>query len=384
MMTAISAPPVHLGAVAKQPATAVVGYGFGDFAMNLSFSMSTSFLLYYFTDVAGLSAAAVGTMFLVVRLWDAFTDLFAGRVVDKVMTRWGKFRPFILWFAVPVLFLSFLNFNIPTPGIKWLGIFEVNPDTNAQLLYAYLAYAVLGLVYSLINIPYGSLASAMTQSVNERAKLVAGRAFGAAIGGVLLTYIVAPQISAIQKTAPKLAPNADAAAKAAYDAAVLVYRQNVQSVFTTDHPAVHPGRLDRLLPHLPVVPRGGRPHDPPKVTIKETIDDAQAQQAAGLPVRGELLLPDRPVRGRRLHGLLRQVRARRHLADRHHDPGELRHRAADHPDHPAGSSARSARRTSSSGAACSPSSAASPCSSSRPARWPSPWSSWPSRASAPR
>ncbi|HEY3545982.1 MAG TPA: MFS transporter, partial [Propionicimonas sp.] len=116
-MTAISAPPVHLGAVAKQPATAVVGYGFGDFAMNLSFSMSTSFLLYYFTDVGGLSAAAVGTMFLVVRLWDAFTDLFAGRAVDKVMTRWGKFRPFILWFAVPVLFLSFLNFNIPTPGI---------------------------------------------------------------------------------------------------------------------------------------------------------------------------------------------------------------------------------------------------------------------------
>ena len=80
-------------------ATAIAGYGLGDFAMNLAFSMTTSFLLYYLTDVAGLTAAAVGTMFLVVRLWDAFTDLFAGRMVDKTMTRFGKFRPFILWFA---------------------------------------------------------------------------------------------------------------------------------------------------------------------------------------------------------------------------------------------------------------------------------------------
>ena len=70
-----------LGSLAKQPARAVLGYGLGDFANNLAFSMGTSFLLYYLTDVAGVTAAAVGTMFLVVRLWDAFTDLFAGRLV---------------------------------------------------------------------------------------------------------------------------------------------------------------------------------------------------------------------------------------------------------------------------------------------------------------
>ncbi len=183
-MTTTATSPSHLGALEKQPATAIAGYGLGDFAMNLAFSMTTSFLLYYLTDVAGLTAAAVGTMFLVVRLWDAFTDLFAGRMVDKTMTRFGKFRPFILWFAVPVLFLSFLNFNVPSEGVKWLGVFEWQLDDAGKLLYAYLAYAILGLVYSLINIPYGSLASAMTQSVNERAKLVASRAFGSAIGGV--------------------------------------------------------------------------------------------------------------------------------------------------------------------------------------------------------
>lgn len=232
-MTTTATSPSHLGALEKQPATAIAGYGLGDFAMNLAFSMTTSFLLYYLTDVAGLTAAAVGTMFLVVRLWDAFTDLFAGRMVDKTMTRFGKFRPFILWFAVPVLFLSFLNFNVPSEGVKWLGVFEWQLDDAGKLLYAYLAYAILGLVYSLINIPYGSLASAMTQSVNERAKLVASRAFGSAIGGVFLAYVVAPQISALQKTAPKLAADADAAAKAAYEAAKIVYRQNVQNVFTT-------------------------------------------------------------------------------------------------------------------------------------------------------
>ncbi len=270
-MTTTALPTRHLGALEKQPATAVVGYGLGDFAMNLAFSMGTSFLLYYFTDVAGLTAAAIGTMFLVVRLWDAFTDLFAGRMVDKTMTRWGKFRPFILWFAVPVLFLSFLNFNVPTEGVKWLGLFDVSLDTSGRLLYAYLAYAVLGLVYSLINIPYGSLASAMTQSVNQRAKLVAARAFGAAVGGVLLTYIVAPQISAIQKTAPKLAENADAAAQAAYKAAAVVYRQNVQSVFTTTTLLfVLLGSIAFFLTFWWC--REAVVRSTPRVTIKETLD----------------------------------------------------------------------------------------------------------------
>jgi len=210
-------------------------------------------------------------MFLAVRLWDAFADLFAGRMVDRTMTRFGKFRPFILWFAVPVLFLSVLNFNVPTPGVKWLGVFDVSLSASGRVLYMYLAYAVLGLCYSLINIPYGSLASAMTQSVSQRAKLVAGRAFGAAIGGVLLTYIVAPRISALQKTAPKLAANADATAKAAYDAAALAYRQNVQSVFTTTTLLfVLIGSVAFLLTFFWC--RESVVRTTPKVSIRETFD----------------------------------------------------------------------------------------------------------------
>jgi len=268
----------HKGAVAKQPATAVIGYGLGDFACNLAFAMSTAFLLYYMTDVAGLSAAAIGTMFLVVRLWDAFADLFAGRMVDRTMTRFGKFRPFILWFGLPVLFLSVLNFSVPTPGMKWLGLFEWNLDTAGRLLYAYLAYAILGLLYSLVNIPYGSMASAMTQSVGERAKLVASRTFGAAIGGVLLTFIIAPQISAIQRTAPKLAPDADAAAKAAYEAAALTYRQNLQNVFTqTTLWFVVIGSIAFFLTFLWC--REAVVRTSPTVSIKETFETLRVNKA---------------------------------------------------------------------------------------------------------
>src|SRR5690606_11599305 len=90
------------------------GYAAGDAANNLAFSMSSAFLLLYYTDVAGISAAAVATLFLLVRIFDAFADIFAGRVVDRTMTRWGKFRPFFLFGAVPVLGLSVAVFSVPS------------------------------------------------------------------------------------------------------------------------------------------------------------------------------------------------------------------------------------------------------------------------------
>ena len=331
-MSTTIAPPQNRDALAKQPVTSVLGYGLGDFACNLSIAMTTTFLLYYMTDVAGISAAAVGTMFLVVRLWDAFTDLFAGRMVDKTMTRFGKFRPFLLWFAVPVLFMSFLNFNIPSPGIKWLGLFEWNLDYAGRLLYAYLAYAILGLMYSLINIPYGSLASAMTQSVGERAKLVASRAFGAAIGGVLLTYIISPQIAALQKTAPKLAKDADAAAKAAYEAAALTYRQNLQNIFTqTTLLFVLIGSIAFFLTFWWC--RESVVRATPTVSISETFDTLKSNKAlaylcaasffyliAAFAVGGSTAFYAKYVMG--------------DIADREHGAGQRGHQPADHPVHP--------------------------------------------------
>src|SRR3954470_527898 len=154
-----------------------LGYASGDAANNLAFSMTSMLLLLYYTDIAGISAAAIRTMFLVVRFWDAFADLFAGRLVDKAQTRWGKFRPFILFGALPLLLMSVAVFSIPGPL----------HGTSAGLVWAYITYAALGLLYSLVNIPYGSLAAAMTQMPTERARLATFRVIGSN-----LTHLIFP------------------------------------------------------------------------------------------------------------------------------------------------------------------------------------------------
>jgi glucuronide carrier protein len=181
MDTATAAPataPPRLGALQ------FLGYAAGDAANNLAFSMTSFFLLIYYTDVVGISAATVGTLFLVIRVWDAFADVFAGRVVDRTMTRWGKFRPFFIFAGPPVLLLSLATFTVP-------GQFE---GAGAKLAAAYLTYGLLGLAYSLVNIPYGSLAAAMTQRPGERAKLASFRMIGTAVTTIMLAFVVSPQI----------------------------------------------------------------------------------------------------------------------------------------------------------------------------------------------
>lgn len=161
----------------------IIGYGAGDAANNLAFTTATMFLLVYYTDVAGISAAAAGTLLLVVRLFDAFADVFAGRIVDRTFSkRFGKFRPFIMFGSIPLLLLSVATFSIPELG------------ESGTLLYAYVTYAALGLAYSLVNIPYGSLAGAMTQDPGERAKLGSARMVGALLVGSALGIFVAPLI----------------------------------------------------------------------------------------------------------------------------------------------------------------------------------------------
>ncbi len=199
----------------------VGSYMLGDFGCNLAFNLGAAWLLFYYTDVAGISAAAIGTMFFVVRLMDAFLDLVAGRLVDRTMTRWGKFRPFILFLSIPLLFLSFLTFHVPGS----LQDQARSGNEGPALLYAYLTYIGVGFLYSMVNIPYGWLASAMTQSVKERAKLVSWRMWGSAAAGVFLTYLIAPRIKDVQDQI--------AAAKKANDSAKLVALQSdMQSICT--------------------------------------------------------------------------------------------------------------------------------------------------------
>jgi glucuronide carrier protein len=160
-----------------------LGYAAGEVANNLTFSMVSAFLLIYYTDVAGISAATAGTLFLVVRIWGGFTDLYAGHRVDGTNTRWGRFRPYLLFGALPLLLLLIAMFTIPS------GLSD-----SAKVVWACVSYALFQLAYSFVNIPYGSLSAAMTQEPDERARLSTGRVIAASLTILLIAAVVSPQI----------------------------------------------------------------------------------------------------------------------------------------------------------------------------------------------
>ncbi|MFP5286541.1 MAG: glycoside-pentoside-hexuronide (GPH):cation symporter [Thermoanaerobaculia bacterium] len=174
---------VRSEATGKLPWSRVVGYACGDAGCNVAFQMTGLFLLIYYTDVAGLSAADAAGIIGFVKLWDAFADIFAGRMVDRTMTRWGKFRPFILWFSFPLLATNLLAFYVPDFA-----------NYGAKLAWGYVTYALTGTLYSLVNIPFGSLAGAMTQEPAERSKLAGARMVGSGFTILVLAVLLAPRL----------------------------------------------------------------------------------------------------------------------------------------------------------------------------------------------
>lgn len=159
-----------------------VGYGLGDTASNVVFQVVIGFLMYFYTDVFGISAAAVGTLFLVVRIFDGITDPLMGGIADRTDTKWGKYRPFLLWCAIPYGLLAVLAFT--TPDFS---------DTG-KLVYAYITYALLMTVYTAINIPYSALGGVMTSSPTERASVQSYRFALAMVGGALVTASTLPLV----------------------------------------------------------------------------------------------------------------------------------------------------------------------------------------------
>ncbi|MCL1948431.1 MAG: MFS transporter [Turicibacter sp.] len=161
-----------------------VGYASGDLACNLIFATVTSYLLFFYTEIFGLAPAAVAVMFLVVRIFDAVNDPIMGIVVDKTNTRYGRFRPYILFGAIPFAVIAILAFM--TPDLSPMG----------RLVYAYVTYMGLSLAYTVVNIPYGALTPAMTNDGDEIVSLTSFRMFFANLGGLIIAFFV-PFLSGI-------------------------------------------------------------------------------------------------------------------------------------------------------------------------------------------
>lgn len=173
----------------------LLGYAFGDWGGCMTFAIMGSFLLPYYTTIAGFSAVQVSLMFLLIKIWDAINDPMMGAIMDQLFARNKsdqKFRPY-LRIAAPIMALSAIAmFNIPT---------GINPA--ARLVFAYVTYLLYEASYTMFNIPYGSLMSAMAETETERAQLSSARGFGSVIGNVLPMIIFPVIIDFFSNTNPQ-------------------------------------------------------------------------------------------------------------------------------------------------------------------------------------
>ena len=156
-----------------------IGYMFGDIGNDFFFILASSFLMVFYTKVLGIAGEVVGTLFLVARALDAVTDITMGRIVDRSTPKKnGRFRPFIRAMAIPVVLAGIIMFVPAAKNLPYWG----------KLIYIYTTYLFWGSIcYTGINIPYGSMASAITEDPIERTSLSTFRSIGAAIAGVIVS-----------------------------------------------------------------------------------------------------------------------------------------------------------------------------------------------------
>ncbi|MET1249995.1 glycoside-pentoside-hexuronide (GPH):cation symporter [Sporolactobacillus sp. STCC-11] len=162
-----------------------ISYGLSDTASNLVFGLITTYLMYFYTDVYGLSVATVGTLFLVARVIDAFDGPFFGILIDRTNTKWGKSRPYFLWLAVPFSVLAVLTFTTP----------DLSP--TGKVIYAYVTYILIGILYSGINIPITSILPSLTSNSQERTVLGSVRSICGNVGSLVVSVAALPIVSVL-------------------------------------------------------------------------------------------------------------------------------------------------------------------------------------------
>ncbi len=159
-----------------------IGYGVGDMASNFYMGFFGLFLLYYYTDVYGISPAAAATMLLVTKVIDAISDPAMGIIADRTNSRWGKYRPYLLFVAIPYALLGYLLFS--GPELSDLG----------KLAFAYISYTLVMLAYTAINVPYSALLAVISPSAEERTKATQFRFIFASLGTLCVSAFATPLV----------------------------------------------------------------------------------------------------------------------------------------------------------------------------------------------
>ena len=162
-----------------------IGYGFGDMSSSMFWKLFSYFLPFFYSNVFGLSLADAGVLMLVTRIWDAVSDPMMGIIADRTKTRWGKYRPYILFFALPFAVCGVLLFTTPE---------------NGKTVWAYVTYILMMTVYTGINVPYGSLLNVMTADSDEKSVLSSYRMFFAYGGSFIALFAWEPLCNMFDKS----------------------------------------------------------------------------------------------------------------------------------------------------------------------------------------
>ncbi len=153
-----------------------IGYGFGDMASSMFWKVFSYYLPFFYANVFGLSLIDTGVLLLVTRIWDAVSDPMMGAIADRTKTRWGKYRPYLLWVAAPFSICGILLFTTPDWGYA------------ARLIWAYVTYIMMMTVYTGINVPYGAMLGVMTDNSQEKTVFSSFRMFFAYGGSFIALF----------------------------------------------------------------------------------------------------------------------------------------------------------------------------------------------------
>jgi sugar (glycoside-pentoside-hexuronide) transporter len=183
--TSVAAGSAPIDAATAPPALPLhvrMAYGLGDVASQFVWTITSSYLALFYTDAVGFPAASVAALMLIARVFDAVIDPFIGAMAERTRTRWGRFRPWILFGMLPLAVLVVLAFTAP------FG------DGTLGFVFAVVTYGLLGALYSAVNVPYGALSAVMSERTADRVSLNSWRMVGTNLGGITLSLIILPMV----------------------------------------------------------------------------------------------------------------------------------------------------------------------------------------------